>query len=117
VNAAPPETRQGRQRGGKAFSKASLHHLLTTSCTRARSVTRRKAGARDAEDAGVNSVGTSLTQSRQQFIPLISLSVFAVFAFFYFREVPTWRTVLAFVLIVAAVFLALPLTFSKPGAE
>jgi uncharacterized protein (DUF486 family) len=47
---------------------------------------------------------------------VISLSVFAVFAFFYFREVPTWRTVLAFVLIVAAVFLALPLTFSKPGA-
>jgi hypothetical protein len=65
------QTRQGRQRGGKAFSKASLHHLLTTSCTRARSVTRRKAGARDAEDAGVDSVGTSLTQARQQFIPLI----------------------------------------------
>ena len=36
---------------------------------------------------------------------VISVSVFVVFAFFYFREVPTWRTGLAFALIVAAVFL------------
>jgi uncharacterized protein (DUF486 family) len=47
---------------------------------------------------------------------VISLTVFAVFAFFYFREVPTWRTLLAFLLIVAAVFLALPISFSKPEA-
>src|SRR5262249_41075875 len=38
----------------------------------------------------------------------ISLSVFAVFAFFYFQEMPTWRTLLAFVLIGAAVWLVLP---------
>jgi len=36
---------------------------------------------------------------------VISVSVFVVFAFFYFREVPSWRTGLAFALIVAAVFL------------
>jgi hypothetical protein len=36
---------------------------------------------------------------------VISLSVFAVFAFFYLRETPTWRTALAFLLIVAAVAL------------
>lgn len=35
----------------------------------------------------------------------VSLSVFAVFAFFYLREAPTWRTALAFLLIVAAVAL------------
>jgi uncharacterized protein (DUF486 family) len=36
---------------------------------------------------------------------VISLTVFAIFSFYYFEEVPTWRTVLAFVLIVVAVFL------------
>jgi len=36
---------------------------------------------------------------------VISLSVFAVFAFFYLKEAPTWRTGLAFLLIVAAVML------------
>jgi uncharacterized protein (DUF486 family) len=36
---------------------------------------------------------------------VVSLSVFAVFAFFYLREAPTWRTALAFLLIVAAVAL------------
>jgi uncharacterized protein (DUF486 family) len=43
---------------------------------------------------------------------VISLTVFVVFAFFYFKEVPNWRTITAFVLIVAAVFLALPDAFS-----
>jgi uncharacterized protein len=36
---------------------------------------------------------------------VVSLSVFAVFAFFYLKEVPTWRSAVAFVLIVAAVAL------------
>lgn len=36
---------------------------------------------------------------------VISLSVFAVFAVFYLKEAPTWRTALAFLLIVAAVAL------------
>ena len=31
---------------------------------------------------------------------VISLTVFAVFAFFYFKEVPNWRTLLAFGMIV-----------------
>lgn len=35
----------------------------------------------------------------------VSLSVFAVFAFFYLKETPTWRTGLAFLLIIAAVLL------------
>lgn len=35
----------------------------------------------------------------------ISVGVFVVFAFFYLGEVPTWRTGLAFALIVAAVAL------------
>jgi uncharacterized protein len=34
---------------------------------------------------------------------VVSLSVFAVFALFYLKEVPTWRTAVAFLLIVAAV--------------
>jgi hypothetical protein len=36
---------------------------------------------------------------------VISLSVFAVFAFFYLKESPTWRTAVAFLLIVCAVAL------------
>mgnify|MGYP002779970480 CR=1 FL=1 len=35
----------------------------------------------------------------------VSLSVFAVFAFFYLKEAPTWRTAVAFLLIVGAVAL------------
>jgi uncharacterized protein (DUF486 family) len=35
----------------------------------------------------------------------ISLSVFAVFAFVFLKETPTWRTALAFALIVGAVLL------------
>lgn len=35
----------------------------------------------------------------------ISLSVFAVFAFFYLKEAPTWRSALAFLLVIAAVAL------------
>jgi uncharacterized protein (DUF486 family) len=44
---------------------------------------------------------------------VISLTVFAVFALIYFKEVPTWRTAAAFVLIVLAVFLVLPPSFGK----
>jgi uncharacterized protein (DUF486 family) len=36
---------------------------------------------------------------------IVSLSVFAVFAWLYFGEAPTWRTGLAFLLILAAVAL------------
>ena len=36
---------------------------------------------------------------------VISLSVFAVFAFFYLGEAPTWRSAVAFLLIIAAVAL------------
>src|SRR4051812_11976463 len=35
----------------------------------------------------------------------VSLGVFAVFALIYFREAPTWRTAVAFLLILAAVAL------------
>lgn len=44
----------------------------------------------------------------------ISLSVFAVFAFFYFREVPTWRTLLAFGCILLAVYLVMPRAIDAP---
>jgi len=43
----------------------------------------------------------------------ISVTVFAVFAFFYFGETPTWRTALAFALIVVATFLVLPNALSN----
>ena len=36
---------------------------------------------------------------------VISLSVFAVFAYFYLGEKPTWRSAMAFLLIVSAVAL------------
>src|SRR5262245_63133504 len=36
---------------------------------------------------------------------VVSLSVFAIFAFFYLGESPTWRSALAFLLIIAAVAL------------
>ena len=47
---------------------------------------------------------------------VISVTVFVVFAFFYFREVPTWRTGLAFALILAAVFLVQPTATSHQEA-
>ncbi len=47
---------------------------------------------------------------------VISVAVFVVFAFFYFREVPTWRTGLAFALILAAVFLVQPTATSHQEA-
>jgi uncharacterized protein (DUF486 family) len=46
---------------------------------------------------------------------VISVTVFAVFAFFYFGEMPTWRTALAFALIVLATFLVLPNALSNKG--
>ncbi|HZT81016.1 MAG TPA: DMT family protein [Gemmataceae bacterium] len=59
--------------------------------------------------------GYNLTPTQLKIIQeVVSLTVFAVFAFLYFREVPTWRTLLAFVLIAGAVFLALPTSFSGP---
>src|SRR5437588_11205858 len=36
---------------------------------------------------------------------VISISVFVIFSFFYLKEAPTWRTGLAFLLIVGAVIL------------
>jgi uncharacterized protein (DUF486 family) len=45
---------------------------------------------------------------------VVSLLVFAAFAYFYFSEVPTWRAALAFVLVALAVFLVLPPSFSRP---
>jgi uncharacterized protein (DUF486 family) len=39
---------------------------------------------------------------------VISITVFVVFAAFYFQEAPTWRTAAAFALIVLAVFLVQP---------
>src|SRR5688500_11937318 len=38
---------------------------------------------------------------------VISISVFLVFGFFYFKETPNWRTIGAFLLILAAVGLAM----------
>ncbi len=45
---------------------------------------------------------------------IISLTVFSIFAFFYFREVPGWKAILAYVLIAVAAFLILPTSFSEP---
>lgn len=36
---------------------------------------------------------------------VISISVFVIFSYWYLKELPTWRTGLAFLLILAAVFL------------
>lgn len=47
----------------------------------------------------------------------ISLSVFAIFAFWYFGEVPTWRSGLAFLLILAAVALIGQRTVEPPKTE
>jgi hypothetical protein len=48
---------------------------------------------------------------------VISVSVFVVFALIYFREMPTWRTLLAFALIVGAVFLVQPSGANRREAE
>lgn len=45
---------------------------------------------------------------------VISISVFLVFGFFYLNEKPTWRTGLAFLLILSAVWLAMS---GKPEKE
>jgi len=45
----------------------------------------------------------------------ISLTVFVVFNFFYLSESPTWRTGVAFALIVGAVCLAVPSGSPKPS--
>jgi uncharacterized protein (DUF486 family) len=60
-----------------------------------------------ANRAGAQQYGFTATQLKV-IQEVVSLTVFAVFAFFYFKEVPTWRTLLAFGLIVAAAFLVLP---------
>jgi uncharacterized protein (DUF486 family) len=44
---------------------------------------------------------------------IISISVFVIFSYFYLRETPTWRTGIAFLLILAAVFLVV--TPSSPA--
>jgi len=59
--------------------------------------------------------GYHLTPTQLKVIQeVVSLSVFAVFAFVSFHEVPTWRTGLVFVLIALAVLLAMPASFSQP---
>ena len=45
---------------------------------------------------------------------IISLTVFSLFAFFYFREVPGWKALAAYVLIALAAFLILPSSFNEP---
>jgi len=44
---------------------------------------------------------------------VISISVFVLFSFFYLKEAPTWRTGLAFLLIVGAVLLVVPSSSSR----
>jgi uncharacterized protein (DUF486 family) len=46
----------------------------------------------------------------------ISLTVFVIFIFFYLGETPTWRTALAFMLIVVAVLLVQPSSSAKHKA-
>ena len=48
---------------------------------------------------------------------VVSLSVFAVFVFFYLGERPTWRSGLAFVLIIAAVALIAGDRTNGPGGD
>jgi len=48
---------------------------------------------------------------------VISVTVFLVFASIYFQEMPTWRTFLAFALIVGAVFLVQPSGANQSEAE
>jgi uncharacterized protein (DUF486 family) len=61
-----------------------------------------------------NRVGSGALSATQLKIlqEVVSVTVFMVFAYFYFREVPSWRTALAFALIVGAVVLVLPISFS-----
>src|SRR5262245_40396947 len=46
---------------------------------------------------------------------IISIAVFVLFSFFYLKEMPTWRTAVAFLLIVAAV--ALVVQAPRPEAD
>lgn len=46
---------------------------------------------------------------------VISITAFILFGYVYLRETPTWRTALAFVLIMAGVILAASDRSSKPG--
>lgn len=48
---------------------------------------------------------------------IISISVFVVFSWLYFKEAPTWRTGLAFLLILAAVVLVVYPSASRPEAK
>src|SRR5262249_11167327 len=65
-----------------------------------------------ANRAGQEEYGLSATQLKV-IQKVVSLTVFAVFAFFYFREVPGWRQALAFACIVAASVLVLPSAFDR----
>jgi uncharacterized protein (DUF486 family) len=47
---------------------------------------------------------------------IISITVFVVFSFFYLREVPTWRTAAAFLLILGAVILAVRPSATRGGS-
>ena len=49
------------------------------------------------------------------FQEVISVSVFVVFNYFYLKEAPNWRTGLAFLLIIAAVFLVV--TQDRAGSD
>ena len=69
-----------------------------------------------ANRAGQEQYGLTPTQLKV-IQEVISLTVFAVFAFFYFREVPGWRAGLAFVLIVVAAYLGLPTSFGAAQHE
>ena len=48
---------------------------------------------------------------------VISISVFVVFSYFYLKEAPTWRTGVAFLLILAAVFLVVYPSGSQPAQK
>lgn len=45
---------------------------------------------------------------------VISISIFVIFNYFYLKEAPTWRTGLAFALIVGAVMLIVQPSLSSP---
>src|SRR5438105_15504080 len=48
---------------------------------------------------------------------VISIGVFVVFSFFYLKEAPTWQTGVAFLLILAAVFLVVYPSGSQPAQK
>jgi uncharacterized protein (DUF486 family) len=48
---------------------------------------------------------------------VISIGVFVLFSYFYLKETPTWRTGLAFLLILGAVFLVVHQPSAAPAAE